>query len=217
MAYCAPGVSGLVVGMIASRIAENKGFDAITDNSLAYAINGISGCTGNTGAILDGCVGNAIATFHVPETISLLSAREYAELRARHEGVRTEFSRVVRDYRETARLDRITNGIELARKLDEISQSVGDEMEKFRASKYARSLSGWVPFTLASVIPVALGAVTSGLPGSIGGAAFSFVVRAAARIGDASKQLKYPRVLQTLCAAEDAAGMAEIRDLSRGA
>jgi hypothetical protein len=208
------GVGGLVLSMLADQIAEAKGFDAVTDQPLAFALNSLHECGNRTSALAEGVIASAIATVHVPRDIGLLSAKEFAELRKHHKGVRTEFSRMVRELKDSQRLDRIASPTEFRRRLDDIVEDVGEQMKNFRRSKAASKINDWVPIILTSLVPVAVTFAFGPIPGVATGL-FSFSVNSIAKLTKRTAQFSYPEVLQTLCAANEAAASAAIRRLRK--
>jgi hypothetical protein len=206
------GVAVLVLGMVADQIAQHRGFDAVTDQPLAFAINALYNCTGHGNSHLEGIVASTVASVHVPKAIALLSPAEYAELRKRHADVRQEFGRFVHELKEGARLARVTKPAEFRSRIDEITMSVDKELRKFRISKQAAKFNDWVPFLMTTLIPVAATIVFGPVPGLVT-TGFTFTVNAAARAAKKTAHFSHPRVLQTLCAAQDLSWRAEIRRL----
>jgi len=204
------GVSGLVLSMLASQIAQARGFDAITDQPLAFALNGLYECSSDSSALIEGIIASSVATVHVPRNIALLSAKEYAELRKCNSDVHIEFAKMVRELKADARLDRIADPAQFRRELDDIVEHVGREMEKFRKAKTALKINDWVPLLLTSVVPVAATFALGPIPGIATGI-FSFSVSAISKLGYKKPQFNYPKVLQTLCAADDAAAKAAFK------
>jgi hypothetical protein len=140
--------------MLADQIAQAKGFDAVTDQPLAFALNSLHECGDRMSALAEGVIASAIATVHVPRDIALINVKKYAELRKRHEGVRTEFGRMVRELKNSQRLDRIASPAEFRRRLDDIVEDIGGQVKKFRQSKAASRVNDWVPMILTSLVPV---------------------------------------------------------------
>lgn len=206
------GAGGLVLSMLADQIARDKGFDAITDQPMAFALNSLHECGDRASALAEGVIASAVATVHVPRDISLLTAVEYAELRKTHSDVRREFAKMVRELKDSQRLDRIASPSEFRERLDDIVEHVGGEMKKFRKSKAASKVNDWVPMLLTSLIPVAATYAFGPIPGAVT-ALFSFGVNSVAKLTKKTTQFSYPKVLQTLCAADDAATKAAIRKL----
>src|SRR5439155_19950653 len=113
-------VAGLVLSMLANQIADSKGFDAVTDQPLAFALNGIHECVDqSSSALTEGAIASVIATVQVPREIALMPAKEYAALRERHQDVRVEFARMVRELKKSARLDRAVAPEDLRSMVDE--------------------------------------------------------------------------------------------------
>ena len=207
------GVGGLVLSMVADQIAKDRGFDAITDEPLAFALNSLRQCAATDSPRLEGVIASAVATMQVPRDISLVPAKQYAELRERYTDVRSEFARMVRAFKQDARLDRIANPIEFRKQLDQMAQDVGKEMERFRRTKVASKFNDWAPLVMTSLFPVAVTCAFGPVPGAITGA-FSFAVNAVAKFTKPKRQFAYPKVLQTLCAANDLAARAAVRALA---
>jgi hypothetical protein len=207
------GVGGLVLSMVADQIARDSGFDAITDEPLAFALNGLGECAADSTGRLEGIVATAVTTMQVPREISLVPAKEYAELRKRHADVRSEFGRMVRALKEDARLDRIANPTQFRKRLDDIAEEIGDDMDRFRKTKAASKFNEWVPLVMTSLLPVAATWAFGPIPGAIS-SVFSFSVNAVAKLTKPTRQFAYPKVLQTLCAADDAAAKAALRTLA---
>lgn len=208
------GAGGLVLSMLADQIARDKGFDAITDQPMAFALNSLHECGDRASAIAEGVIASAVATVHVPRDISLLPAKEYAELRRRHSDVRGEFARMVRELKDGHRLDRIASPAEYRSRLDEIVEDVGEQVRKFRGSKAATKINDWVPMLLTSIVPVAATFVFGPLPGIATGL-FGLGVNSFAKLTKKSAQFSYPKVLQTLCASDEAAARAAIKRLGQ--
>lgn len=206
------GVGNLVLSMLADQIAQAKGYDAVTDQPLAFALNGAYGCATKGQHHLEGVVASAVASIHVPQAIGRLSAKEYAELRARHTDARQEFARMARELKDDARLDRISEPEAFKDRLDEITEAVGKEIGKYRKTKDATKFNDWVPFIMTRLFPVAVGFAfgPASAPVTKG---FSLVVDAAAKLRKKPTLFDYPKVLQTLCAAQDLAWRKEINKL----
>jgi len=208
------GAGGLVLSMLADQIARAKGFDAITDQPLAFALNSLHECGDRASALAEGVIASAVATVHVPRDISLLSAKEYAELRKRHSDVRREFARMVRELKDSQRLDRIASPAEFRCRLDDIVDHVGEEMIKFRKSRTASKVNDWAPMIFTSLVPVAVSYTFGLIPGVVT-TLFSLAVNSLAKLTKKTAQFSYPKVLQTLCAADEAATRAAIRKLGK--
>lgn len=208
------GVAGLVLAMLADSIAGSNGFDAVTDQPLAFALAGLYGCSSGSSAHVEGIVASAVATAHVPKHIALLSAKEYAELRKQHAEVRYEFATMVRELKDATRLDRIAHPAEFRARIDEITERVGNEMVKFRQSRTASKVNDWGPFLLTTLVPVAATYAFGPIPGAVTGV-FSFGVNAIAKVIGRTSQFRYPKVLQTLCSVNDAAANAALKRLAR--
>jgi len=207
------GVGDLVVGMVADQIALKKGFDAMTDHPLAFALNALYACAGQGSAHEEGIVASMIASVHVPRQIALLSPKDYGELRRRYAGARCEFARLARELKNDARLDRISDPGEFRRRIDEISEYINAEMRKYRQSKAATKFNDWIPLFLTTLVPVAATCVFGPVPGLLTGG-FTFTVNTVAKLTKKTNQFRYPKVLETLCGASDFAWQKEVRALS---
>ncbi|WP_367874411.1 hypothetical protein [Luteolibacter sp. Populi] len=208
------GVSTLVMGMIAEKIAASEGFDAITDQPLAFALNGVNSCGADTAAQIDGIIASAIATFNVPKDISYIPEKEYAELRERNSDARAEFARMVRELKSDHRLDRTNNLSAKLLKIENITSDIGKEMEKFRKSKFASKFHEWIPFHLTSLFPIVSPLLLGPLPGFVTGG-FSFSVNLLSKLTKKTPSFQYPKVLQTLCSTKKAAEKAALKHLAK--
>lgn len=208
------GVGALILSMLANRIADAKGFDALTDQPLAFALNSLIQLSPGAASLTDGVIASAIATAYVPKNIALLPVKKYAELRKRNETARGEFAKMVRELKSIARLDHPADARVFREKLDDIVIHVGEEMERFRKSKAAESVNDWAPLALTTIVPVAAGVLFGPIP-AIGTAAFTFGVTAIGKLTKPKSKVAYPKVLQTLCAADDAATKAGIRAIKK--
>ena len=191
-----------------------KGFDAMTDQPLAFALNSLYGCSNRSSPIVEGVIASAIATVYVPKDISLMPVKEYAELRKRHSSARVEFAKMVRELKDSTRLDRIASPGDFRNRLDDIVEHVGVEIQNFRNSKAASRVKEWVPLVLTSLAPVAATCAFGPIPGTLAGI-FSFGVKAVTNLTKKTAQFSYPKVLQTLCAANDAGPRVALRSLAK--
>jgi hypothetical protein len=208
------GVGSLVVGMLADQAAEDLGFDAVTDQPLAFALNSINQCSNKRSALIEGIIASRVAAVHVPKDILLMPVEEYAELRKRSARARSEFAKMVRELKDIQRMDRGISPEAFRERLDGIIGHVGSEMKRFRESKSASKINDWVPFMLTNIVPTATAFVFGPIPATITGL-FSFGINAIGKLTKKNEQFSYPKVLQTLCAANDAAGKAAVRKLVR--
>jgi hypothetical protein len=206
------GVGSLVVGMLADRVAERNGLDAITDQPLAFALNGLNQCCAEDSARIEGVIASSVASVHVPKSISLLSTKEYVELRKAHEQVRAEFARMVRELKQTQRISAKLEPNVFKERINGIVGHVEIEMQRFRTSKEASKFNDWVPFSIASLAPLAAGLAFGPIPGVATGV-FSFCVNAIGKLTKKSETFRYPKVMQALCAADDAGRDAAIRSM----
>jgi hypothetical protein len=204
------GVGSLVLSMVANHIAQDKGFDAITDQPLGFVLNSLNECTGRDALNLEGIVASAVATVHVPRAISHISAKEYAELRESYSDARSEFASLTRELKESARLDRIHDPRDFRCRIDDITSSVGDEMAKFRRTQCANKFNDWIPFMMTTIFPVAVGFAFGAVPGLVT-AGFSLAVNSAAKLTKKSTQFRHPKVLQTLCSLDDRSWQMEMK------
>jgi hypothetical protein len=209
------GVGGLVVGMLADQAADKLGFDAVTDQPLAFALNSLSQCRDRKSALIEGIIASTLASVHVPKDIGFLPVNEYAELRKRHTAARVEYAKFVREMKDIQRMDRAISPEEFRSRLDDIVEHVGTEMKKFRRSKAASKINDWVPFILTSLVPTAAAYAFGPLPAAITGV-FTFTITAVGKLTKPKDQFSYPKVLQAFCAANDAAANAAIRALMAG-
>jgi hypothetical protein len=207
------GVGGLILSMVADQIAQHKGFDAVTDQPLAFALNAVHSCAGSDSAQLEGIVASTIVSVHVPKAIAFLPVDEYAELRKNHAEARPEFARMVKELKEDARLSRSTDPADFRGRIDDITQTVDKQLQKFRKSKLAAKYDEWVPFLMTSLIPVGATLVFGPVPGLVT-AGFTFTVTAVGKLTKKNSQWRYPTVLQTLCAAQEMSWQAEIEKLT---
>ena len=208
------GVENLVLGMLADQVAQKRGFDAVTDQPLAFALNSLNQCSDTSSPLIEGIIASTVASVHVPKDIGLLSVEEYVELRKRHADVRSEFAKMVRELKDGQRMNQGMSPIDFRDKLDGIVEHVGSEVKRFRDSKAASKFNEWVPFTLTNLVPIAATLKFGILPGIVTGV-FSFAINAIAKLAKKTTQFSYPKVLQTLCAVDDAAGKAALRKLTK--
>ena len=208
------GIGNLVLGMLADQVAQKRGFDAVTDQPLAFALNSLNQCSDTSSPLIEGIIASTVASVHVPKDIGLLSVEEYVELRKRHADVRSEFAKMVRELKDSQRMSQKILQNDFRDRLDGIVEHVGSEVKRFRGSKAASKFNEWIPFTLTSVVPVAATVAFGPLPGIATGA-FSFAINAIAKLTKKTTQFSYPKVLQTLCAVDDAAGKAALRKLTK--
>lgn len=208
------GVGGLVVGMVADQVAERRGFDAVTDQPLAFALNSLNQCNNRSSTMTEGIVASAVAKAHVPQAIGLLTAKQYVELRKRHAKARGEFAKMVRELKNNQRINPAMTPADFRDRVDGIVEHVGNEVKRFRESKAASKFNEWVPFALTSLVPIGATLAFGPLPGVATGL-FSFGINAIAKASKKTAQFSYPKVLQTLCAVDDAAARAAVRKLSR--
>jgi hypothetical protein len=209
------GVGGLVVGMLADQAADELGFDAVTDRPLAFALNSLNQCTDRRSTLIEGIIASTVASVHVPKDIALLPIDRYAELRERHSAARAEYAKFVREVKDMQRMDRRISPEEFRSRLNGIVEHVGKEIKQFRASKAASKINDWVPFVLTSVMPTAAAYAFGAVPAAITGG-ITFTINAVGKLTKGTKQFSYPKVLQTFCAADDAAANAAIRALMAG-
>jgi hypothetical protein len=90
--YAPKEVGNLVVGMLATNAAQHRGFDAVTDQPLACALNNMYQLDTSGTPTVEGAIASAVASVHVPDVIAKLSIREYVELRKQHGAVRAEYA-----------------------------------------------------------------------------------------------------------------------------
>jgi hypothetical protein len=212
--YVPKEVGNLVVGMLANSAAEHQGFDAVTDQPLAYALSNLSQLGPSGTPTVEGAIASAVASVHVPGGIAKLSTKEYVELRKRHNEVRAEYAKMVRELKNVQRISPQLDSVELRIRLDNIVEHLGSEVTRFRKSKAAAKYNDWVPFTLSSLVPIAVTlafgpsfGVTTGL--------IAYGVNVTGKITNKSDRFDYPGVLQTFCAADDKAAKAELRALTK--
>lgn len=206
------GVGNLVVGMLADRIAEENGLDAITDQPLAFALNSLNQCREECSARIEGIIASTVASVHVPKSIALLSTEDYVELRKAHESVRAEFARMVRDLKEVQRISSKLSPPVFATRIEEIVGHIGSEMQRFRDSREASKFNEWIPFSIASLAPIAAAPYYGLISGAVTGV-FSFSVNALGKLTKKTETFRYPKVMQALCSADDAGRAAAIRSL----
>jgi hypothetical protein len=206
------GVGSLVVGMLADQAAEALGFDAVTDQPLAFALNSVNRVSDKSSPIIEGIIASTVASVHVPKDIALMPVEDYAELRRQNARARSEFAKMVRDLKDIQRMDRRISPVEFRKRLDGIVEHVGSEMKRFRATNAASKINDWVPFALTTILPTAIAFAFGPIPAGITGV-FSFGINAIGKLTKKTEQFSYPKVLQTLCAADDAAAKAAVRNL----
>lgn len=207
------GVGNLVVGMLADKVAERRGFDAVTDQPLAFALNSLNQCSDRQSQKIEGIIASTVASVHVPKDIALLTTKQYVELRKRHSKVRSEFAKMVRELKEAQRMSASLSPADFRDRLDGIVEHVGSEVKRFRDSKAASKFNEWVPFALTSLVPIAATLAFGSLPGVAAGV-FSFSVNTIAKLTKKTAQFSYPKVMQTLCAVDAVAANAAVRSLA---
>jgi hypothetical protein len=145
-------------------------------------MNGLFQCRGEEGsAQIEGVIASAVATIHVPKGIAKLSVKDYVELRKNFSDVRYEYATMVRELKSGARLDRIKDPKDFRKRLDEITEGVGADVEKFRKSKAAAKVNDWLPMTLTTLLPATVALFAGGPLPALGVAGFSFTVNAIAK------------------------------------
>jgi len=206
------GVGNLVVGMLADKVAQKRGFDAITDQPLAFALNSLNQCFDREAPSIEGIIASTVATIYVPKDIVRLTTKQYVELRKRHSEVRSEFAKMVRDLKDAQRMSAKLSPADFRDRLDGIVEHIGSEVKRFRDSKAASKFNEWVPFALTSLVPIAATLAYGPLPGATAGV-FSLSVNIIAKLTKKTATFSYPKVMQTLCAVDDAAANAAVRRL----
>jgi hypothetical protein len=206
------GVGGLILSMLADSIARQKGFDAITDHPLAFALNGLYEVSDKSSAIIDGTIASALLSVQVPKSINLLSVNEYSELRECYAGSRVAFSNLVTEIRTTARFERIASKKEFRARLDDVIENFEKEFSEFKKTKKANKVNEWTTLNLRYVLPVMItyifGPVWGGITAGVG-----LGVQSLEKLLKKGDNFYHPRVLQALASTQNRTFTAELKQL----
>lgn len=159
--------SGLILSILADTLAQRYRLRTITDEPLGYTLNSLNAQHSDSRRAAEMSLASAIISTEIPETVGLLTAEEYVELRKRFEGVRVPFQRAVRDLCDDNALYSITDPKALEEATRDVAEEYGKGIVQFRKSSFSTSLKAWAPFSLG-VLGGALGIMDGVTVGAVG-------------------------------------------------
>jgi hypothetical protein len=149
-----------VLSFIADTIAREKGFTAITNQPLEFAMNTLLGLNipvrPPSGAH-EGILAGVYASVLIPKEIGEIPFSDYKILRERSADVRAAFARFVQDCSRTGGLQGIESTTTLQRRIERSGRELEREFNKFQTSggKALRFVKQWWPFTVGGVLAIA--------------------------------------------------------------
>jgi len=149
-----------ILSFIADSIARDRGFTAITDQSLDFAMNTLLGLDipirAPSGSD-DGILAGVFASILVPKEIGEIPFDDYKILRERSADLRTAFAKFVQECSDACRLHRIENASRLQQRIQEHGNAVSEEFRKFQSgsAKALRFLRDWWPLTTGGMLAFA--------------------------------------------------------------
>lgn len=149
-----------ILSFIADTIARDKGFIAITNQSLDFAMNTLLGLNiparPPSGAD-EGILAGVFASILIPKEIGAIPFADYKILRDRSADVRIAFAKFVQECSRTGGLHRIESATTLQKRIEERGRELAAEFEKFQTSgsKALRFVHQWWPFTVSAVLALA--------------------------------------------------------------
>jgi hypothetical protein len=159
--------SGLILSMLADTLAQRHRLRTITDEPLGYTLNSLNARHDDSRRTVEMSLASTIISTEIPETVGLLTAEQYVELRKRFEGVRIPFQRAVRDLCDDNALSSITDPETLREAIREVAEEYGKAIAQFRSSSFSKNLKAWAPFGIG-VLGGALGILDGVTVGAVG-------------------------------------------------
>jgi hypothetical protein len=184
-----------ILSFIADSIARDRGFTAITDQSLNFAMNTLLGLdvpirapSGSDEGILAG----VFASILVPRDVGEIPFRDYKILRERSADLRTAFAQFVQECSDACRLHRIENASRLQQRIQDYGHAISEEFRKFQSgsAKALRFIRDWWPLTTGGVLAFAKDVVSPEWAITLGaaGQAIKFVQQATMPFPDRNKE-----------------------------
>lgn len=162
--------SRLVLSLIADTLARRHRLRTVTDEPLGFTLNSLNAQGPASRHDASAKLATAIISTEVPETVGLLSANEYVELRNRFEEMRVPFQRAVRELCDDHMLGDISDANQLEETIAEIAMEYGRATDRFRNTRFSKQIKTWTSLglgTLGTVLSLTgnftLGAIGSGL------------------------------------------------------
>lgn len=159
--------SGLILSLLADTLAQRHRLRTITDEPLGYTLNSLNARHADPRRAAEMSLASTIISTEIPETVGLLTAEQYVELRKRFEDVRIPFQRAVRDLCDDNALSSITDPKALQEATQDVANEYGRAIGQFRKSSFSESLKAWAPFGLG-VLGGALGIMDGVTVGAVG-------------------------------------------------
>ena len=159
--------SGLILSMLADTLAQRHRLRTITDEPLGYTLNSLNARHPDSRRAVEMSLASTIISTEIPETVGLLTAEQYVELRKRFEDVRIPFQRAVRDLCDDNALSSITDPETLREAIREVAEEYGKAIVQFRSSSFSKNLKAWAPFGIG-VLGGALGILDGVTVGAVG-------------------------------------------------
>jgi len=141
--------SDIILAGLASRIARRLGVDAITDQSMPFAVAallGVGRSAANDGSA-EGALLSAIAALMIPASVAKISAREFREIRDSYAGIRGAFKSLTAELASRHRLTRTGSPAEFATRIEAVVKEFDREYRQYRSSRYARRFRSWAPLS----------------------------------------------------------------------
>ncbi|BCL61588.1 hypothetical protein DGMP_22810 [Desulfomarina profundi] len=178
----------LIVSNVASNLSKKYGLPSLTDKLLFNSFNNISELSTYSGSGSSNMLASSVINLLVPDNISLLSEKDYLELKQAFNDLKVPFHRLIKEQFNLYSLNDIHDENELKEKVKSISIEFSKEYSKFRQTRWIKKFKKWGPIGIGSLFTLA-GATFSNPIIAISSAATSITIQ----IISESKLLKSPQ------------------------
>lgn len=158
--------SDLIVSLVADNIANSRGFNTITDQSISFTLNSLNSfdynALGNSRSLLSYKLVDDI----IPENIEHLSIEEYAVIHDIYEKIHEPFQEVVSNLNTLTGLEDVNDYSILEERMNEITHDFNLEVEEIKNSRTMSNIKKWIPIGLGGL------AIISAFKGNIPASAY---------------------------------------------
>ncbi|MGO9531210.1 MAG: hypothetical protein ACLP3B_08505 [Syntrophobacteraceae bacterium] len=146
--------SNLILSLVADNIGKRYGINTVTDSSVDFTVNALN-AMGSSLLEPTTLLASSIINLEIPEDIGRIEISKYKEIRDAYSDIRQPFHRLLVDLTNLYRLDHIGDMQVLREKVSEIAKELTSELNKFRKSKFGRSLRRWMPIGIGGLASLA--------------------------------------------------------------
>ena len=148
--------SNLIISCISDKLALRYGLPAVTDIELDFAVNSVNSIYQTRNAMLEAksYLAQAIIGLQVPQNISILTPKQYSDIREAYCEIREPFQKLITQMCAMHNLSFISDAQILEEKTKSLAIEVNEKVERIRNSRLGQRIHSWAPIFVGGLINI---------------------------------------------------------------